>query len=192
MAEITNYQLATIAVALLGGDTEYVDREDIAIKLDEIAPGRFNWRNYPERIDLVIVVTSLRDAKKPKNGKLLVGNNTQGWMLSPTGLRWVKSFDSTGFVGNEQMARARKDSINANQEAERIRLRNTRAYELFVTHEHDEITLSDFYKFARVNEYFQTKARQRRYTIVENAVADDDVLYDLWELLKKEFPGEMT
>ena len=82
VADLSNYQLATVAVALLGGDVEYIDREDIAIKLDELSPGRFSWRKHPDRIDLVVVVAALRDAKKPKNGELLTGGNVEGWLLS--------------------------------------------------------------------------------------------------------------
>ena len=192
MTDLANYQLATIVVALLGGDIEYVDREDIAIKLDEIAPGRFSWRKYPDRIDLVIVVSALRDAKKAKNGELLVGSNAQGWMLSPTGLKWVKAFDLAAAVQDEQTAEYRKDSIRANQEIERTRLRATTAYELFIAGKYEEICLQDFYRLARVNEYFQTRIRQRRYAIIDNAVADDETLSDLWNLLKEKFPGEMT
>ena len=84
--ELTNYELATMAVALLGGEVEPVDREDIAVKLDELAPGRFAWRKYPERIDLVAVVNALLDAKRPKYGGLLVGSNLRGWMLTTSGL----------------------------------------------------------------------------------------------------------
>ena len=73
---LSNPELVTIAVVFLDGDVEYVDPEYIAIKVNDIAPGRFNWRKYPERIDLGNVRTALRDAKKPKNGGLLVGNNS--------------------------------------------------------------------------------------------------------------------
>jgi hypothetical protein len=188
--DLTNYQLATMAVALLGGESEFIDREDIAIKLDEIAPGRFSWRKYQDRIDLVVVVAALRDAKKTKNGKLLVGNNNRGWMLSPSGLKWIKNLNLIA-PQNKKSNGYRKDSIYANLEMERDRLRSTKAYELFKNDDFQEICLHDFYRFARVNEYFQTKARQRRYAILDNAVAEDSTLSSLWNLLKEKFPEEM-
>ena len=89
--EFSKPELVTIAVALLGGDTIHVDREDVAIKVNDIAPGQFNWRKYPERIDLDAVGGQLRNAKKNQNGGLVVGNNTKGWMLSPAGLKWVQN-----------------------------------------------------------------------------------------------------
>jgi hypothetical protein len=192
ISELTNYQLAAIAVAILGGDVEPTDREDIAIKLNEIAPGRFNWRKYPERIDLVVVVAALRDAKKSKNGELLVGSNLRGWMLSPAGLDWAKGVDLGAAVQDEHTAEYRRDSVDANLETERARLRTTTAYELFTAGKPEEMSLQDFYRFARVNEYFQTRTRQRRYAVIENAVAGDETLAGLWSWLKEEFPEEMT
>ncbi len=187
--EFSKPQLVTIAVALLGGDTRHVDREDIAIKVNDIAPGRFNWRKYPERIDLDIVGTALRHAKKPQNGGLIVGNNTKGWMLSPTGLRWINTVDLDA-VHNEGPVKYRKTSISANQELERNRLFGTKAYNLFVEGKSKEISAHDFYEFARVNEYFQPKTRQRRYALIENAVSDDNTLSKLWDLLQTKFSKE--
>lgn len=187
--DFSNPDLVTMAVALLDGDVEYVDREDIAIKVNEIAPGRFNWRRYSERIDLDAVGGALRNAKKPQNGGLLVGNNTVGWMLSPAGLKWIEDLD-LGAVPDMQSIKYRRDSIAANQQAECARLRSTQAYKLFSDGESGIIALQDFYQFARVNEYFQSKARQRRYAIIDNAVVDDEALSELWGLLKKRFVEE--
>ena len=188
--ELSKPELVTIAVALLGGDAMYVDREDVAIKVNDIAPGQFNWRKYPERIDLDAVGGTLRTAKKPLNGGLVVGNNTKGWMLSPAGLKWIKTLD-LGTVDNELPAKHRKASISANQELERNRLFNTKAYNLFVKGKSEEISTQYFYEFARVNEYFQMKTRQRRYAIIANAVSDDETLSELWDLLQTKFSKEM-
>ena len=188
--EFSKPELVTIAVALLGGDTMYVDREDVAIKVNDIAPGQFNWRKYPERIDLDAVGGTLRTAKKPQNGALVVGNNTKGWMLSPAGLKWVKTID-LGAVDDELPVKHRKASISANQELERNRLFNTKAYNLFVEGKSKAITVQDFYEFARVNEYFQIKTRQRRYALIANAASDDDTLSKLWDLLQTKFSKEM-
>ena len=188
---LSNHELVTIAVAFLDGDVEYVDPEYIAIEVNDIAPGRFNWRKYPERIDLGNVRTALRGAKKPKNGGLLVGNNARGWMLSPAGLKWLRDLD-LAVIQNEQRTKYRKDSISASQEAECARLRTTKAYALFVDGNSETMTLQNFYQFARVNEYFQSKSRQRRYTIIDNAVVGDEALSNLWNLLKEKFAEEIT
>ena len=184
--ELSNLELVTIAVALLDGDMEYIDREHIAIKVNDFAPGRFNWRKYPKRIDLDAVGAALRDAKKAKNGGLVIGSNSRGWMLSPAGSKWIEELDLEAIEGAESIS-YRKESISANREAERARLRGTRAYELFTDGRPKEIGLQDFYQFVRMNEYFQSRARERRYTIVATAVAGEDILSRLWELLKERF-----
>ena len=183
-------ELVTIAVALLDGDTAHVDCEDIALKVNDIAPGRFNWRKYPEHIDLSVVSYALQDAKKTRYGGLVVGNNPKGWMLSPAGLRWIKTVDLDA-VHDEVATKHRKASISANQELERNRLLNTKAYNLFVEGKSKEISVHDFYEFARVNEYFQIKTRQRRYALIANAVSDDNTLSQLWDLLQTKFSEEI-
>ena len=189
-SEFSNVELVTIAVALLNGDKAYVDREDVALKVNDIAPGRFNWLKHPDRIDLEAVNVALRDARKTRYGELVIGNSKKGWMLTPSGLKWIKTVDLNAAYHDPSVAH-RKTSIRANLETERIRLLNTKAYDLFVEGNARAITVQDFYEFARVNEYFQTKARQRRYAIVANAVIDNDTLSRLWELLRTKFSKEM-
>ena len=125
--EFSKPQLVTIAVALLDGDTMYIDREDVALKVNGIAPGRFNWRKYPEHIDLSTVSFALQDAKKTRCGELVIGNNTKGWMLSPAGLKWVKTVDFDA-IKDDLPAKYRKASISANQELERDRLFSIRRF----------------------------------------------------------------
>lgn len=189
LTEFNNAQIVTIAVALLGGYDDYLDREDIAIKADEIASGRFNWRKYPDRIDLSPIRDALSDAKKEKNGCLLVGNNTDGWMLSHSGVEWINTLDLQALVTDTE-AKHRRSSISASQEAECIRLRTTRAFQCYKVGSLDDITLQDFYQFARVNEYFPPISRERRYTIIDSAVLIDSELAKLWSYLKERYPKE--
>ena len=182
---LNNHQIVTLAVALLGGDTDHVDREDVAIKAHEIAPGKFSWRKYPNRIDLDAVGIALRDAKKEKNGELLIGNNTRGWMLGPNGFRWILSLRFEKELDFQLIEKS--SSAISYQQAERERLYQTNAYNLFVDSKDDEITQHDFFQFVRANEYFKEKARERRYTIIENAVVGDEILSKLWNYLKHKF-----
>jgi hypothetical protein len=189
--ELTKPHLITLVVALLGGDVEYIAVEDVAIKVDGIAPGRFNWRKYPDRIDLVSVSVALRDAKKPQNGGLLTGNNSKGWMLTPDGLKWVQQLDLSAFEQENGEQQTRRMAAAAARETERYRLMGTKAYALYTSGRDEEITLQDFYQFARMNEYFQSKERARRVSIVDNAVVEDEALSALWTLLKTRFREEL-
>jgi hypothetical protein len=189
--ELSNYQIVTIAVTLLGGDSEHIDREDIAIKADEIVSGKFNWRKYPNRIDINAVMVALNDAKKTKNGGLIIGNNQRGWMLSSNGLRWIVSLSKykelTDFQFEDVITRVFTPLI-----IEKERLLSTNAYHLFISGKKANITKRDFLKFTRTNEYFQQKAQERRFTIVENAVLNHKELSATWNFLKSTFLTENT
>jgi hypothetical protein len=181
-----NVQLVTIAVAQLGGATEEIDKEDVAIFVHKVAPKRFSWRRYPENIDISIVKDALNDAKKTRYNALLVGNNISGWMLSPNGIRWLESVDiDRDTIEADQTSR--KGSITANQEFEVLRLKQTRAFQLFIENRIAEITINDFYTFARVNEYFLKGTLKKRFSAIENAIVHDSQLVVLWGLLKERF-----
>ena len=49
---LANHEVVTLAAYLLGGDTQKVDTEDIAVKANELAPGRFTWRKYHDQINI--------------------------------------------------------------------------------------------------------------------------------------------
>jgi hypothetical protein len=56
---LSNHEIVTLAAYLLGGDTQYVDTEDVAVKANELAPGRFTWRKYRNQINIENVRTFL-------------------------------------------------------------------------------------------------------------------------------------
>lgn len=87
---LSNHEIVTLAVYLLGGDTQYVDTEDAAVKANETAPGRFTWRKYRDQINIENFRTFLSDAKKQKNGSYLRGTGKDGRLLSE-GCNWPLS-----------------------------------------------------------------------------------------------------
>ncbi|MFZ2068557.1 MAG: hypothetical protein WAV27_21505, partial [Xanthobacteraceae bacterium] len=52
---LANHEVVVLATYLAGGRTSYTDTEDIAVKANEIAPGRFAWRKYKEQINIETV-----------------------------------------------------------------------------------------------------------------------------------------
>jgi len=190
--ELSNHLIVTIAVALLGGDSDHIDREDVAIEANELAKGKFNWRKFPNRIDLYAVRVALNDANKVKNGHLITGNNKRGWMLSPNGLRWIITLSQ-----NKDIDDFSYDGLITNIQnfllSERERLLSTSAYKLFSQGNKTSITKQDFFEFTRTNEYFKTKAKERRYTIIENAMINHSDLTATWKyLIEKFLKEEMT
>jgi hypothetical protein len=86
---LSNHEIVTLAVYLLGGDSKRIDTEDVAVKANELAPGRFAWRKYPNQINIENVRTFLSDAKKPKNGAYTLSSGTisNGIVTVPKGMK---------------------------------------------------------------------------------------------------------
>jgi len=184
--ELSNYQIVTIVVALLGGDSEHIDKEDIAIKAYELAANKFSWRKYPDRIDLNTVTYALNDAKKAKNGSLIIGNNFRGWMLSRNGLKWLLSLSRLNEFKEHHFEKL-IEKINELLTKEVERLTLTQAYSLFISERREDISEKDFFEFTRTNKYFKIKAKERRFTIVENAIINYPALEETWSFLKTRF-----
>lgn len=183
--ELSNLQIVVIAVARLGGDSQSVHTEDVAIEAASLAPGRFTWRKYPERIDLELVRRSLARVAE-KDPPLLVGSVRRGWMLSKHGIRWIEK-NATNLP---TLVGYRRGSIANAIDMERVRLRETRAWQKYKAGSLDEINLNDLFEFVRMNEYFSDVKRRERLNIVANAVDGDVKLAKLWQFLTEKFPKE--
>lgn len=90
---LKQYEVAALAVYVLGGAYRSIDTEDVATKCHEIAPHLFSWQKYKDQINLELVRVSLSDAKKLKNGSLLIGSGREGWRVSAKGVDWLASKD---------------------------------------------------------------------------------------------------
>lgn len=89
-SSLSNHEIIVLALYSIGGEATPVDTEDIAVKANALAPGRFAWRKYPEQINLEYVRVFLTDAKKAKNGALVLGSHRTGWTLSEAGLQFAR------------------------------------------------------------------------------------------------------
>ena len=49
---LANHELVVLAAYLAGAQSNSVDTEDIAIKANDLAPGRFSWRKYKDQINI--------------------------------------------------------------------------------------------------------------------------------------------
>ena len=70
--DLTNWQIALLALYTLGGATSRQHGEDVALKCYEMAPRRFSWEKY-KYPHLELVRSALRDAKKEKHGVMVSG-----------------------------------------------------------------------------------------------------------------------
>jgi len=187
---LSNLQIVTLAISDLGGTTQAVDIEDIAIRAYELAPKKFSWRKYSERIDLRVVQYALKDAASNRKGEpLLIGSIKHGYMLTTAGLEWLEN--NQLIDGELRQSSTRKQSTADKLSIEQVRLFRSAAFLKFKAGKLEEIKQSDFQEFVRVNDYFPEYVRQKRYGVVENAVRGNPELEELWILLTEKFiPGE--
>ena len=114
---MTNWQVAALALYLVGGSTARQHQEDVAVKCYELAPRRFSWErhDYPD-IDRAGV--ALRDAKKTKNGAFITGDKRIGWLLTPAGIDWVRG--RTALVGGAEAEGASVLSVAADRQLRQL------------------------------------------------------------------------
>lgn len=101
------YELATLAVYLLGGSRKSLDTEDVAKKCYQLAPDLFSWVKFADQINLELVRVSLSDAKKEKNGGLVTGVGRDGWRLTSKGFAWCE------LEGQAMLANLSNSSVSA-------------------------------------------------------------------------------
>jgi hypothetical protein len=177
----SNVEIVTFAAYLLGGESQHVDTEDIAVKVNQLASGRFAWRKYPDQINLGIVQTGLSDAKKEKNGYLL-GSGSRGWLLSENGLKFCR--ENIGSFQGVDLSRAPLTAQERRwRRLEKTRMLASQAFKTLTNLGSDFISMHDAEAFFRVDDYVTGHARTERLTRIRNAFGDDAVLGEAVRIL---------
>jgi hypothetical protein len=181
---LSNTELITLAVYLLGGDSKYIDTEDVAIKANELAPGRFSWRKYPEQINIHNIGKRLCDGRKPEKGGYIIGSFKQGWILSETGLDFSKK--QVKHVQDIDMA---SSILNTKemlwQEREKARMLVSIAFEKMSKLNGKAVTVQDAEAFFRVDDYVTGKARERKLDRIIRTFGNDPELGQAIKILVK-------
>jgi len=184
-----NHQIVTIAVYLLGGDSRYVDTEDVAIRVNEIAPNRFVWRKYRQQINIENVRTFLSDAKKEKNGAFLIGSGKAGWLLTERGIKFakknVKKLADVDLSKDRLTYRDRQYRQN-----ERLRLLTSKAYQKSQESGMDTVTADEIKAFFRIDDYVSDRAKELKVKRVLNLFSEDPELGDIVKILSSKVDKE--
>jgi hypothetical protein len=185
---LSNNEIVTLAVFLLGGDSHCVDTEDVAVKVNEIAPGRFTWRKYPDQINIEYVRVRLSEAKKGEGGGYVSGSGAKGWMLTQPGVVFARSHVKE--LRGADLARNRLSSRDKEwRRTERKRLFASEAFQKIKSGAIDAISVQEAEAFFRLDDYVTGSARSRKLTRILNAFgADRDlgrVVKDLAERVRK-------
>lgn len=174
---LTRPQAVTLALYALGADTASFDTEDVAMRVEKIAPGMFSWQKYPDRTDKELVRVALSDARL-KAG-LVIGSHSDGWMLTPKGLEFARENATEMKSGQVPKRRTRDD---AQWQKERTRLMTSDAYQHYRNGALDAVTPEEADAFFRLNLYVTGETRDRKIARIENQFGDDP---ELGQLVKR-------
>jgi hypothetical protein len=129
---ITSHEVVLLAAFQLGASQKAIDTEDVAVKANELAPGRFSWRKYPDQINLELVRVTLSDLKKGAYRGLLSGSGRSGWRMTAKGLEWIDQNEKR--LLRSELGRAPEDAKfgsvdSARERRERKRLKASHAWQ---------------------------------------------------------------
>jgi hypothetical protein len=172
---LSNHEIVTLAVYLLGGDTQYVDTEDAAVKANQLAPGRFTWRKYRDQINIDTVRKRLWDAVTQEKGAYLAGSEKTGWMLTTAGLKFatenIASADSAD-LSKERLGLKEKQWMRS----ERVRMLSSEAYAKVQDGLADTVRYQEAEEFFRIDPYVTGQAREQKIMRTSTSFGDDQEL----------------
>ena len=170
----SNHEIVTLSLYLLGGSTTTVDTEDIAVKANEIAPGKFTWRKYPDQINIDTVRVALSDAKKKAKGVLVAGSH-KGWMLTEAGHEYGKK-NVVLLKTAQTTPRSRSPQERKWYRSQRLRMLASQAFEKFSAGDSEGITARAAADFFRIDDYIVGESRKRTLNRIVNAFGQDPEL----------------
>ena len=167
VTDLSNSEIVVIAAFRVGATGVHADTEDIAVKANEIGPGRFTWKKYPEQINIDTVRKRLWDARKRGH---LVGSERDGWLLTERGATFARQYKRK--LGAEKAIRL---SLNERKwrRMEKARLLNTAAHLKFNSGEVSAITPREAQGFFRIDAYVGKAAMEDKILRIVNAFSDD-------------------
>lgn len=173
--DLVQHEIVALAVYLAGGDRKNVDTEDVALKAQEIAPGRFSWRKYKHQIDLELVYKHLWDLTKPDKGSYVTGSKNRGWLMTLAGIQFAES--AIARLEGLSPAREKRPKTEENWvRRERVRMQGEIAYLKMREGRDVEITQVEAERFFRLDDYVTGDARSRKIQQAEVDFRDDPEL----------------
>jgi hypothetical protein len=180
LTEQSAVDVVVYAVYLLGGAAKRVDTEDIAVKANEVAPGRFVWSKYPDQINLELIRVSLSDAKKPEKGKLLAGSGKTGWSLTPSGLKWVllrrDALEGSLHTAHLTHETRRQSPTLTRYRKEKARIEQSGAWAKWVLGEQDSLTEGDAREVFRIDPYTDERMVAEKLSRLLDLLSKDDMV----------------
>lgn len=180
--QLPNHELVVVAAYLVGAQKSTVDTEDIAVKANEIAPGRFSWRKYKEQINIDTVRKRLWDATKPEKGAYLIGSEKLGWRLTKAGFDFARSFSRRGVPKQTNTQRASQTERVVHTREIR-RMLTELGFRKIQDGQEAALTKADAERFFRIDDYVSGSARAAKIERFRILASSNNELLRAVELL---------
>ncbi len=171
----SNYEIIALAIYLLGGDSQTIDAEDIAVKSYELAPERFSWRKYPEYISVESVRKRLYETQKDESKCYFTGSDKKGWLLTLKGVQFAKNI----LAENTSINLSKKTyTLKEKQwlKSEKTRMMASDAFQKIQEQSLEAVTQQEAESFFRIDEYVTGDTRERKISRIINNFSDDEIL----------------
>lgn len=166
--KLSNQEIVTITLYELGKGVRSFDLEEIAKKADELAPGRFRWRNNPEMISDSNVWDALSNARK----KNYILEKTAKYLLTETGILFAKK--NLSKVKKYDQTKSRIRGIDKEiYENTKNRLISTEAYQKAKNNKENEIHIKEANQFFRLNDYMTISQKKEKVQKIKNLFIND-------------------
>lgn len=170
--KLSNQEIVTVAIYILGSGIGTFDIETIAKKADEIAPGRFRWKTDPNMISDSNTWDALSNArKKGYIRQEAKEKNTDSYLLTEEGINFSKK--NLNKIKSFDQSKIRIPVSKEIYDSTKIRLQSTRAYQKAFEGKSEEISLREFNDFFRLNDYMKSKQKNEKIQKLKNLFISD-------------------
>jgi hypothetical protein len=179
---LANHEVVVLAAYLAGAQKSVADTEDIAVKANKLAPGRFTWRKYKNQINIDTVRKRLWDATKSEKGAYLIGSEKAGWRLTKAGFDFArKGIKKTKTKVLPKQRQSREELASHTRELRRMMLED--AFVKFANGHAQEISKGDAERFFRIDDYVTGQSRSAKIERFKIIASNNKRLSQAIELL---------
>jgi len=187
--KLSNQEIVTVAIYILGSGVGTFDIETIAKKADEIAPGRFRWKTDPNMISDSNTWDALSNARK--KGFILQQasqKNTDSYLLTEEGIKFSEK--NLNKIQKYDQSKIRIPVSKEMYENTKNRLIATIAYQKAKNSKEKEITIKEFNQFFRLNDYMKNSQKEEKIQKIKNLFIHETEFKKIIEIISNNLKKE--
>ena len=178
---LSNQEIVTMAIFVLGQGQKGYDIETIAKKADELSPGSFRWKTDPNMISDSNVWDALSNARKKK----FILEKTSNYFLTELGVEF--SSKNVDKLKGQKKIKTRLRGIDKEiYESTKFKIMNSEAYKKILQGHNSDIILIEYRAMFNINKYLDRSQESEQVQKYLNMLINDkDVLNRIKPISKK-------